>query len=98
MPNKISSKNINETNRYNETPLFQAVIKNEDIKPLLDLNADLDHQDHTGYTALMWVALLGHSEQVNHLISAKANLNKQNMSCSQSALTFAIRSERSNCY
>lgn len=60
------------------------------VKLLLDYGADVNYQDKSGYSALLWAASQGYTQIVEMLINKGADVNKKNVA-GNSALIFATR-------
>ena len=57
---------------------------------MIEAGADVNRQDSTGRTALMWASREGHLESVNVLLVARANVNTRD-SNGRTALYYAKR-------
>jgi len=62
---------------------------------LLDAKAYLEERDNCGITALMWAAINGHSDCVDLLVSAKADLDAQDVD--ETALIWATALGETEC-
>ena len=63
----------------------------EEIALILALPCDIDAQDHHGFTALMFAAMMGHTEAVQCLIEHGAALELLSPSDRYTALMHAVR-------
>ncbi|EAX93344.1 hypothetical protein TVAG_181370 [Trichomonas vaginalis G3] len=75
-----SGCNINEKNKYGNTPIFFAVYENylEVVKYLISVGADKEAKDNNGDTPLMWASQECHLEIVKYLIDAGADPKAKN--------------------
>ena len=68
--------NVNQQNKYGETPLFNASL--EIMKLLVEIGVNINHIDKNGETALSNVCLNGLLEKVKYLISVGVDVNYRN--------------------
>ncbi|MBO5997374.1 MAG: ankyrin repeat domain-containing protein, partial [Alphaproteobacteria bacterium] len=69
--------NLERPDGYKNTPLMYAINfkKLETAKYLIDKNADVNHKNSMGFTPLMAAAIKGHTQIVQKLLDAGANVN-----------------------
>lgn len=82
---------INESDGYGNAALHFAIVHHQSIKKLVELNADLEIQNHDGYSPLMLAILYKNDLASEYLARHSKNINAVNYS-GQSALTLAIAS------
>jgi len=81
---------LNQTDKDGHSPLFAAMFGPPELtNEIIELGAQLEHQDNLGFTPLISASLLGYPQAVKNLLEKGANIEARNTD-GQTALLISV--------